>query len=75
MSPDQLSGAARNLAHGLGIPVYIRDGRIFQHGPGLVFLPPSAIHPTVARDRSLIEEERTRRNERQLTNEDGFHLK
>ncbi len=24
MTPDQLTGAARNLAHGLGIPVYIR---------------------------------------------------
>jgi hypothetical protein len=29
MTPDQLRGAARNLAHGLGIPVYIRDGRIY----------------------------------------------
>ena len=27
MTPDKLSGAARNLAHGLGIPVYIRDSR------------------------------------------------
>jgi len=26
MTPDQLRGAARNLAYGLGIPVYIRDG-------------------------------------------------
>ena len=32
MTPDQLRGAARNLAHGLGIPVYIRDGRIHQQG-------------------------------------------
>ena len=39
MTPDELSGAARNLAHGLGIPVYIRDGRIYQHGPGIEFLP------------------------------------
>jgi len=39
MTPDQLRGAARNLAHGLGIPVYIRDGRIYQEGPGLAFLP------------------------------------
>ena len=37
MTPDQLRGAA--LAHGLGIPVYIRDGRIYQEGPGLAFLP------------------------------------
>jgi hypothetical protein len=39
MTPDQLTGAARDLAHGLGIPVYIRDGRIYQHGPGVEFLP------------------------------------
>jgi len=41
MNSDQLTGAARNLAYGLGIPIYIRDGRIYQHGPGLMF-PPSA---------------------------------
>ena len=45
MTPDQLTGAARNLAHGLGIPIYIRDGRIYQHGPGIVFLPPNAKQP------------------------------
>jgi hypothetical protein len=32
MTPEELTGAARNLAHGLGIPVYIRDGRIYQQG-------------------------------------------
>jgi len=48
MTPDQLRGAARNLAHGLGIPVYIRDGRIYQQGPGLAFLPPNGIGPTGA---------------------------
>ena len=53
MTPDQLTCAARNLAHGLGIPVYIRDGRIYQHGPGLEFLPPV----TVAGAPSLEEEE------------------
>jgi len=40
MTPDQLRSAARNLAHGLGIPVYIRNGRIYQQGPGIAFLPP-----------------------------------
>jgi hypothetical protein len=40
MTQDELTSAARNLAHGLGIPVYIRDGRIYQHGPGIEFLPP-----------------------------------
>ena len=41
MTPDQLRGAARNLAYGLGIPCYIRDDRIYQNGPGLAFLPPN----------------------------------
>ena len=47
MTPNQRASAARNLAHGLGIPVYIRDGRIYQHGPGLAFLPPNG-DPAVA---------------------------
>jgi hypothetical protein len=46
MTPDQLTGAARDLAHGLGIPVYIRDGRIYQDGPGTEFLPAKGAHPT-----------------------------
>jgi len=41
MTPDQLRGAARNLAYGLGIPFYIRDDRIYQNGPGFAFLPPN----------------------------------
>jgi hypothetical protein len=58
MTPDRLTGAARNLAHGLGIPVYIRDGRIYQHGPGLEFLPPGGARLTVAGAPSLdLEEE------------------
>jgi len=57
MTPDQLTGAARNLAHGLGIPVYIRDGRIYQHGPGLEFLPPGGAYLTVADAPSLEGEE------------------
>ena len=57
MTPDQLTGAARNLAHGLGIPVYIRDGRIYQDGPGLAFLPPGGARLTVAGAPSLEEEE------------------
>ena len=47
MTPDQLTGAARNLAYGLGIRVYVRDGRIYQNGPGLAFLPPNG-DPAVA---------------------------
>ena len=45
MTPDQLRRAARNLAYGLGIPVYIRDGRIYQVGPGVAFLPPNGDPP------------------------------
>jgi hypothetical protein len=48
MSPDELARAARNLAHSLGIPVYIRNGRIYQHGPGVEFLPPNRVRSTVA---------------------------
>ena len=47
MTPNQLRGAARKLAYGLGIPFYIRDGRIYQDGPGLAFLPPNG-DPAVA---------------------------
>jgi hypothetical protein len=43
MIPDELIGAARKLAHSLGIRVYIRDGWIYQHGPGLEFLPPTGV--------------------------------
>jgi len=46
MNPEELTSAARNLAHALGIAVYIRDGRIYQHGPGLEFLPTPAALPT-----------------------------
>ena len=56
MTPDQLTGAARNLAHGLGIPIYIRDGRIYQHGPGIVFLPPSVTQPSAVEAPSDEEE-------------------
>jgi hypothetical protein len=47
MTPNQLASAARNLAYGLGTPFYVRDGRIYQNGPGLGFLPPNA-DPAVA---------------------------
>ena len=48
MTPDELTNAARKLAHALGIPVYIRKGRIYQNGPGVEFLSPSGDRPTVA---------------------------
>jgi hypothetical protein len=50
MSPDELTGAARNLAHALGIPLYIRDGGIYQHGPGIEVLPPKDARPTPSLD-------------------------
>jgi hypothetical protein len=46
-TPDELADAARKLAHALGIPVYIRDGRIYQNGPGREFLPPKGARPTM----------------------------
>jgi hypothetical protein len=48
MNPDQLTNAARKLAHALGIPFYIRNGQIYQNGPGVEFLPPRGNRPTVA---------------------------
>jgi hypothetical protein len=48
MNPDELADAARKLAHALGIPVYIRDGRIYQHGPGREFMPPTSSRQSVA---------------------------
>jgi hypothetical protein len=57
MTPDQLTSAARNLAHGLGIAVYIRDGRIYQHGPGVEFLPQIGAGSTAAGSPSFDEEE------------------
>ena len=46
MSPAELSEAARNLAHALGITLYIRDGRIYQDGPGIAVSPPPGARPT-----------------------------
>ena len=57
MTADQLTGAARNLAHGLGIPVYIRDGHIYQQGPGLAFLPSGGARLTAAGAPSVKAEE------------------
>ncbi len=48
MTPDELTDAAGKLAHSLGIRVYIRDGRIYQHGPGREFLPPTGAIPAEA---------------------------
>jgi hypothetical protein len=58
MTPNQLASAARNLAYGLGIPVYVRDGQIYQNGPGLAFLPPNG-DPAVAEVPSIKKRKRT----------------
>jgi hypothetical protein len=59
MTPAELTRAARNLARGLGTPVYIRDGRIYQHGPGIEFLPPKGSRPAVGDVPSVDEEGKT----------------
>ena len=56
MTPDELTAAARKLAHGLGIPIYVRDSRMYQHGPGIEFLPPKNALPTVLGAPSLDED-------------------
>ena len=66
MTPDELAAAARNLAHGLGIAVYIRDGRIYQHGPGIEFLPPSDARPTPMGAPSLHQERFFTKRTRQI---------
>ena len=63
MTPDQLRGATRNLAHGLGIPIYIRDGRIYQQGPGIALLPPDGAGPVVEEAPVDQEEEQPQPNE------------
>jgi hypothetical protein len=45
MTTEELTGAARKLAYSLGIPVYIRAGRICQNGPGIEFLPAKSARP------------------------------
>ena len=43
---EALERKARDMAHGLGISVYIRDGRIHQHGPGIEIIPDKTAKPT-----------------------------
>ncbi len=45
MAADTIEDKAQSLADGLGIPFYIRDGRVWQHGPGQVFLPSPTAKP------------------------------
>lgn len=37
---ETLEQKAHEMAYGLGISVYIRNGRIFQNGSGIEVLPP-----------------------------------
>jgi len=57
MTLDQLTCSALNLAHGLGIPVYIRGGRIYQDGPGLAFLSSNGTRLASADAPSRVKEE------------------
>ncbi len=43
---EELERKARDMAHGLGIPVYIRNGRIWQRGPGIEIIPDESAKPT-----------------------------
>ncbi len=42
---ETIEEKAREMAYGLGISVYIRDGRIRQHGPGQEIQPPTTAKP------------------------------
>ena len=66
MTPDELAAAARNLAYGLGIAIYIRDGRIYQHGPGIEFLPPKDASPTPQGSPSLYQDRFFAKQARQI---------
>ena len=46
MTPTQLRAAAENLANSLGITFHIRDGWIYQAGPGERVDPPKSAHST-----------------------------
>lgn len=40
LSFTELEEQARKLVHSLGISLWVRDGRIWQHGPGEEFKAP-----------------------------------
>ncbi len=42
---DTLEQKAHEMANGMGISVWIRDGRIWQHGPGQEIRPPVNAKP------------------------------
>jgi hypothetical protein len=45
MPEKYIRTTAENLANALGIAVYIRDGEIYQIGPGERVDPPKSAHP------------------------------
>lgn len=45
MAPEVLRRKAEELAHALNITLYLRDGRIWQHGPGERIDPPKGAGP------------------------------
>jgi hypothetical protein len=44
MTPEELRAVANRMAHSLGISLYIRDGWIYQTGPGERVHPPKTAH-------------------------------
>lgn len=48
-TPDEaLLRKARELAFGLGVTLYIRDGQVYSTGPGHEIVPRAGAHPEVA---------------------------
>jgi hypothetical protein len=45
MTELSLEQKAQNAADALGISFYIRDGKIWQHGPGIEILPRKGAEP------------------------------
>jgi hypothetical protein len=43
--PDPLRALAEKLAHSLSIPIYIRNGGVYQTGPGVRVDPPPSAAP------------------------------
>ncbi len=48
-TPDEAAlRKAKATAWALGITVYLRDGRVYQHPPGQMIEPPPGAHPEQA---------------------------
>jgi hypothetical protein len=54
MTPEDLRAVANRMAHSLGISLYIRDGWIYQTGPGERVHPPKTAHSSESHGRFQI---------------------